>query len=325
MADDPLVSVIIPAYNAQATVAAAIEAVMAQPCPGGVELVVVDDGSTDATGDIVGRYPGVRYVRQENAGPASARNRGAEEARGAFLFFTDADCRPQPGWVARMMQGFGCDDVAAVAGSYGIANPGSWLARIIHAEIRYRHTRLMPRYPSFFGSYNVAVRREVFRRAGGFNDVYRRASGEDNDLSYRIVSAGGRILFMADACVDHFHQESPGRYLREQFRHGFWRVKMYLDHPRMMAGDGYTFWKDIVEVPCVLGHGLLWWGWPWPLPAAGSFFLFEVFFGSMMMRSFGPGAAAGGVMWLRAFARTAGFIAGGVFFLKKIFSGSKKI
>ncbi len=266
MADDPLVSVIIPAYNAQATVAAAIEAVTAQRCTGGVELVVVDDGSTDATGDIVRRYPGVRYIRQDNAGPASARNRGAGEARGAFLFFTDADCRPQPGWVARMMQGFGCDDVAAVSGSYGIVNPGSWLARIIHAEIRYRHTRLMPRHPFFFGSYNVAVRHDVFRRAGGFNAVYRRASGEDNDLSYRIVAAGGRILFMADACVDHYHQESLGRYLREQFRHGFWRVKMYLDHPQMMAGDGYTFWKDIVEVPCVLGHGLLWWGWPWPWP-----------------------------------------------------------
>ena len=68
------ITVIIPAYNAQETIASAIEAVMAQAYAGSVELVVVDDGSTDQTKDVVARYPEVRLIRQENTGPAGARN-----------------------------------------------------------------------------------------------------------------------------------------------------------------------------------------------------------------------------------------------------------
>ncbi|MEI8011226.1 MAG: glycosyltransferase [Candidatus Omnitrophota bacterium] len=324
MAVDMRASVIIPVYNGQATIAAAIEAVLAQCYSSAIELVVVDDGSTDGTRDIVTRYAQVRYVYQANTGPAGARNRGAREAGGDILFFTDADCRPQPGWIARMAREFSDPDIAVVAGSYGIANPDAWLAAAIHAEIIYRHKMLMPRYPRFFGSYNFAVRRAVFESAGGFNAGYRQASGEDNDLSYRISAHGGRISFLADVCVDHYHQEWPWRYLREQFRHGYWRVKMYADHPRMMGGDGYTFWKDAAEVPCVLLHGVLF-VWPWALPAGFLFFVFEAVFGVYIMRSFKSGMAAGGMMWLRAFARTAGFVAGGIYLSGKTFSSLKKV
>ncbi len=327
MADEPCVSVIIPAYNAAATIGQAIEAVAAQDYPGSVELVVVDDGSSDGTGDIVSRYSWVRLLRQDNAGPASARNHGARIARGPFLFFTDADCRPRREWIQRMMKGFEGDagrGVAVVSGSYGIANPGSVLAGVIQAEILFRHKNLMPEFPKFFGSYNFAVRREVFETAGGFNPAYRRASGEDNDLSYKIIACGGRILFLSDACVDHYHQTSLSCYLKEQFRHGFWRVKMYAEHPYMAAGDGYTFWKDAAEVPLVAAHAIV----PF-FPLAGAalmlgFFFFEIFFGFFIMRTGLASIFAGCVFWLRAFARCAGFFTGGLFFLKNMIADGKK-
>jgi glycosyltransferase involved in cell wall biosynthesis len=324
MPADMKVSVIIPAYNAEETLGEAIEAVLAQRDAGEIELVVVDDGSSDRTEDVVRRYPCVKYVRQVNAGPACARNRGARESGGQILLFTDADCRPQPGWVRKMTGDFARPDVSVVAGSYGIANPSSALARIIHAEIMFRHRVLMPRSPRFFGSYNFSVRREVFEAAGGFNAEYRRASGEDNDLSYKIIAAGGRIAFRADACVDHYHQESLADYLKEQFRHGFWRLKMYKDHPGMMAGDGYTFWKDALEVPLAAAHGLV---FIWPLFGAGmaiAFLLFEIAFGCIIMGPVPAALSAGAVFWLRSFARTAGFMAGGSVFIKdKILSGKK--
>ncbi len=319
------ITVIIPAYNAQETIASAIEAVMAQAYAGSVELVVVDDGSTDQTKDVVARYPEVRLIRQENTGPAGARNRGAREAGGEFLFFTDADCCPQRGWLAGMMQGFDRPDIAVVSGSYGIANPHAWLARIIHAEIIYRHRTLMPQYPRFFGSYNFAVRRAVFEAAGGFNAGYRQASGEDNDLSYRIAAGGGRILFLPDVRVDHYHQESLRRYLREQFRHGFWRAKMYGEHPRMMGGDGYTFWKDAVEVPWTLAHGPLVFFWPWLSVVGGTLLVFEFIFGIIIFKSIILAVLAGAVMWLRAFARSAGFVAGGMTLMSNRFLSVKKV
>ncbi len=314
MAFEPFISVIVPAYNAQATLPDLIDAVTGQGYPGGLELIIVDDGSTDRTAEIIKRFPAVRYICQDNAGPASARNRGAREAKGDFLFFTDSDCRPRKGWVAAMMNGFRQEDVAVVAGSYGIANPSSALARVIHADIMFRHHVLMPMYPGAFGSYNFAVRRPVFDAVGGFNDKYRRASGEDNDLSYKILATGGRILFLKDACVDHYHQEALPRYLKEQFRHGFWRVKMYTDHPGMMGGDGYTFWKDILEIPLAMANAVVIF---WPVPGfvviAGSF-LFQVIFGRVIAGAW-PGCLwAGLVLWLRSLARAAGFIFGGVAF-----------
>ena len=124
-----LVSIIIPAHNAAETLAECIEACRQQTYRP-LELIVVDDGSTDDTPRIAWVHP-VHYIRQDQRGPAAARNRGAREARGAILAFTDSDCVPAEDWAARLVDGFD-EDTVAVGGTYGIANPDSKLARMIH-------------------------------------------------------------------------------------------------------------------------------------------------------------------------------------------------
>lgn len=320
----PKVSVIIPAYNSAETISAGIKAILDGSWQD-LELIIVDDGSTDATASVVQSFPRVKYVFQTNAGPASARNHGARLAAGEILFFTDSDCVPESDWVRKMLDGFSGPEVSVVAGSYGIANPGSLLANIIQNEISYRHQRLMPEYPRAFGSYNFAVRTSVFRQVGGFNETYRRASGEDNDLSYKILGAGGRIRFLNAARVCHYHQTSISRYLKEQFRHGLWRVRMYADHPKMAGGDDYTFWKDIIEIPLAylifllsfFSAGALW------LTIVLSFLILEWWFGSRMMGNIVKGFLAGAVFFIRAFARAGGFLVGILFFSNKLISPKK--
>ncbi|MBI2467114.1 MAG: glycosyltransferase family 2 protein [Candidatus Rokubacteria bacterium] len=97
VAASPLASVVIPAYDAEATLPACLAALARQSlAPERFEVIVVDDGSTDATAQVAERA-GVRVVRlPANAGPAAARNRGAQAARGEVLVFTDADCEPTP-------------------------------------------------------------------------------------------------------------------------------------------------------------------------------------------------------------------------------------
>ncbi len=319
----PRVSVVIPAYNAQDTIADAVEAVLAQSYLGERELIVVDDGSEDGTADAIRAYPQVRYIRQDNAGPASARNCGASVARGEIILFTDSDCYPESRWIEKMVDGFLSAGIGVVAGSYDIANPQVPLARVIHAEILFRHHRLMPDSPRAFGSYNFAIRKTVFDQVGGFNTRYRCASGEDNDLSYKVIAAGYQIRFRKDALVAHLHQGDLQKYLKEQFRHGFWRVKMYEDHPQMVGGDDYTFWKDIVEPPLVLGHGLVLF-FPVLTGAIVLFFVFEIIWGLVMARRFRDGVLAGLVMWARSFARTAGLFCGIFYFLKYSLRNNKK-
>jgi len=246
------VSVVIPAYNAQQTIGEAVAQSLAQAKASlQVELIVVDDGSTDNTA-AVAESAGATVIRQQNAGPAAARNRGWQSAKSRFICFTDADCVPTAGWLEELLEGFTDPQVGAVAGSYEIANTSSWLARWVHQEIMERH-KGMPPFVRAFGSYNVAISRHVLQATGGFDPGYRRASGEDNDLSYRIIKKGYRIAFRPQAKVAHYHPESLRQYLMQQYHHGFWRAKLYKTHPDMIGGDDYTRLRDRIEPILVLG------------------------------------------------------------------------
>jgi glycosyltransferase involved in cell wall biosynthesis len=320
--NSPQVSVIVPVYNCAQTIALTLKALCSQTYPG-VEIVVVDDGSTDQTKSIVKSFDNVQYVYQSNAGPASARNHGARISRGEFLFFTDADCIPQTNWIEKALKRFEENiDIGVVSGSYGIANPHERLARCVYQEILFRHEFLLPVYPKVFGSYNFGIRRKIFEDIGGFNEEYRRASGEDNDLSYKVLKAGHKIRFDPMVLVDHFHPVKVFKYLSEQYRHGFWRVKMYLEHPEMAQGDDYTFWKDPLEIGVVLLLGIF-------LilsllnPIFFQVFIFFVFglwilefgFCCLMPLSFFDMFFFSQVLFLRSFARAFGFSSGFYHFL----------
>ena len=313
------VSVVIPAYNAQQTIAEAVEQSVAQAKgPMEVEVVVVDDGSVDDTAKIA-ESAGATVIKQENAGPAAARNRGWKSATGQVICFTDSDCVPMSGWLENLLDGFRDRQVGAVAGSYEIANTGSWLAHWVHQEIMERHKR-MPPFVRAFGSYNVAIPRYMLEATGGFDPKYRQASGEDNDLSYRIIKKGWRIAFRPQAKVAHHHPERVWKYLLEQYRHGFWRAKLYKAHPDMTGGDDYTRVRDRIEpilVLGILGFALLAvlgiTRFMWPL-----FFLLVLYFSIQLSWPvswwLGEGKADalpyGGVTFLRGFTRTFGLVAG---------------
>ncbi len=237
-----LVTVVIPAYNAAATLGRCLEACLEQTHDQ-TEIVVVDDGSTDSTSRIAAQH-GVDYIYQERQGPAAARNKGVQRARGTIVAFTDADCIPATDWIAQLLVAFE-EHVAGVGGAYDIANPNRFLACMIQFEIAARHAGL-DTYVDFLGSFNVAYRKEVFEAVGGFDETYRAASAEDNDLAYRIQDAGYRLKFTHRARVAHYHPARLPAYLRTQMRHGAWRVKLYVDHPaRARRGDNYAGRADL--------------------------------------------------------------------------------
>ena len=313
------VSVVIPAYNAQRTIGEAVAQSLSQTKGSlQVELIVVDDGSTDDTVAIA-ENAGATVIRQENAGPAAARNRGWKTATGTFICFTDSDCIPTAGWLENLLDGFTDSQVGAVAGSYEIANPRSSLARWVQQEIRERHKR-MGSFVRAFGSYNVAIPRYVLQATGGFDPVYRRASGEDNDLSYRIIKEGWRIAFRPQAKVSHYHPDRLWTYLKEQYRHGFWRAKLYKDHPDMVGGDDYTRLRDRLEPILVLGIvgfsilsvlGIT--GFTWPLLVFLAAYT-SIHLSWPMSWWLGEGKADAlpyfGVTFLRGFTRTFGLVVG---------------
>lgn len=259
-----LVSIIIPAYNSAATLPECLEACLAQDYAE-FEIIVVDDGSTDDTAAAAGKFTEAEVLRQVNQGPAAARNHGARVANGEILAYTDADCIPRPDWLSRLVEGF-TESVVAVGGTYACANPEFRLARVIQAEIAHRHARFGETV-DFLGSFNVAFRAQAFHAAGGFDEGYRYASGEDNDLAYRLLDAGGRLRFAPRAVVAHYHPVRLMAYLRTQARHGYWRMKLYRDHPNRAGGDHYAGWPDLLAPPLglVVAVALPWVAMSWGL------------------------------------------------------------
>lgn len=240
------VSVIVPAYNSAKTLPLTIEALINQSYPAdSLEIIVVDDGSTDDTREKVKAYP-VKYIYQKNAGPAAARNSGWRASTAEMICFTDADCIPEKDWVRKLVQSYNAPAIGAVGGSYAIANKQNLLAACIYQEIVLRHLK-MPRYPRALGSYNLSVKKKVLVETGGFNEAFQMASAEDNDLSYKIRKIGYLLAFDKDILVSHFHPENLKRYLKSQFWHGFWRVKLYKEHPNMSGGDDYSNILDYLQ------------------------------------------------------------------------------
>lgn len=241
------VDVVVPVYNAEKTIGGTLEAIVALRAGGdSPETFVVDDGSTDRSAEIASSFPGIHLIRLANGGPSRARNAGWKAGGGDVVFFTDSDCVPSPGWVDGLLPCFEDPTVGAAGGGYGIANPGSPLARLVQGEIRDRHAS-MPEFVRAIGSYNMAVRRDVLAAVGGFDERFATSSGEDNDLSFKIVEAGYRIAFRPLCLVAHHHPERLLKYLGTQFAHGYWRSLLYRLHAGFVTGDDYCRARDMLD------------------------------------------------------------------------------
>jgi len=230
-----LVSVIVCARNEEQTIGDQLTALAAQECDVAWELLVVDNGSTDATADRVltfcERIPGLRVVdASERPGVCYARNEGAAAANGEYLLFIDADDRVAPGWLQTMVDF--ADRFDAICGNIRRFRVEPDGAEVFEAEA---HVEL-PKHgydflPSFFGG-NFGIRADVFRELGGFDLEYDRIrGGDDVELSWRLVLNGNSLGFVPDALllyqarsdllslVRQAHRDSSASpYLYRQFR-----------------------------------------------------------------------------------------------------------
>ena len=236
----PLISVIIPVYNGERTLGECLAALGRQTVDRGrYEVIVVDDGSTDRTAQIARRY-GVLLVRQEHAGPAAARNRGAQAARGDLLLFTDADCAPAPDWIERMAEPFRDPEVVGAKGVYR-TRQRNLVARFVQQEYEHKYARMVGRDRiDFVDTYSAAYRRDVFLANGGFDPLFPTASVEDQEFSFRLARKGYRLVFVPDAVVYHRHDRSVAEYWRRKFRIGYWKALLLRWHPERAVRDSHT-------------------------------------------------------------------------------------
>lgn len=236
----PRFSVIIPAFNAGNTLSACLEALDQQSVSKeDYEVIVVDDGSSDNTSKIAKSFD-IKYIYQANRGPAAARNRGAREAKGEIILFTDADCLAGRTWMQEMVLPFEDPVVTAVKGSYKTRQT-RLAARFAQAEFEDRYEFLQRQASiDMIDTYSAAFKKDIFQRMGGFDERFTVANNEDTDFSYRLAKAGHKLVFNPEAFVYHTHPDTLGKYLKVKFWRGYWRIVVYHRYPNKAVKDSYT-------------------------------------------------------------------------------------
>jgi cellulose synthase/poly-beta-1,6-N-acetylglucosamine synthase-like glycosyltransferase len=235
------VSVIVPAYNAAATLEQCLAAQCAQNFPRDeFEIIVVDDGSTDATAEIAARFSPARLICGEHRGAAAARNLGAREAHGDWLLFTDADCEPTEHWIETLCAAFADASVVGAKGTYR-TRQRELVARFVQLEYEEKYARMRRAQTiDFIDTYSAAYRRDVFLANGGFDESFPSASVEDQEFSFRLAEQGHTMVFAPDAVVYHRHVATLEAYARRKFRIGYWKVRVHRRHPGKMLQDTHT-------------------------------------------------------------------------------------
>jgi glycosyltransferase involved in cell wall biosynthesis len=216
------VSVIVPCYNGEAYVAACLEALLAQTYPrGSYEVILVDNGSTDRTGEIARRYPVRVVVEAEKRGAYAARNAGVRVATGSILAFTDSDCEGCSTWIERVAAVLEAPGVSIVLGARRFASESLILRMLADYEVEKARYVFSRDDVSVYYAYtnNMAVRREVYEQAGPFVELQR---GADVVFMSRAVAAFGcsAVRFSPDLVVRHLEIDRWYSWHRKMFIYG---------------------------------------------------------------------------------------------------------
>jgi glycosyltransferase involved in cell wall biosynthesis len=249
------VSIIIPTFNGASRIGNCLDSLIKQTPGRNVEILVVDDGSTDNTANVVRGYSSVRLIPQANAGPASARNRGALEAQGKILLFTDDDCVPMPDWLEVMLGPFKDPDVVGAKGVYRTRQK-SLAARFVQIEYEDKY-RLMAGQSGidFIDTYSAGFRRDRFLEMTGYDTSFPVACAEDIELSYRMSARGWKMKFVPAAIVYHTHPDTLSRYLKKKYKFAFWRMLAVRKNPGKGVKDSHT--PQIMKIQLLFAPTLL--------------------------------------------------------------------
>ncbi len=272
------VTVLVPAYNEKECIENTVRSLMESDHP--IEVIVIDDGSSDGTADIVDDLwlPNVRVVRQANAGKPEALNNGIRNARHDIIVMMDGDTVFEPSTVRELVQPFGDPRVGAVAGNAKVGNRDSLIGAWQHIEYvmgfnldrrMYDVLRCMPTIPGAVGAF----RREALERVGGMSDD---TLAEDTDITMAIHRDGWRVVYAERARAWTEAPESVQQLWSQRYRWSYGTMQAIWKHRRAVIDSGPSGRFGRVGLPLVSLFMVL---FPLLAPLIDVFLLYGIVFG----------------------------------------------
>jgi glycosyltransferase involved in cell wall biosynthesis len=193
------------------------------------EIIIVDDGSPSPVDQAVitrlfgnSTQPVVQLLRQDNAGPASARNSGVSNANGLLVAFTDDDCQPNPTWLRDLVQCWRENPQALIGGTTinGLTDNSYSSTSQLIVDLVYRRFNSDPTDSYFLASNNILCSRSQYLELGGFDPTFPRAGAEDRDFCDRWRTKNWPIVWNQEAMIHHYHNLTLESYVNLHLRYG---------------------------------------------------------------------------------------------------------
>ena len=219
-------SIVIPTYSRPQRLATCLESLTQLNYPRDrFEVIVVDDGSETPLAPVVNPFTEnlkLTLLRQSNAGPASARNTGAQKARGQFIAFTDDDCSPAPDWLSIAETALAKASECMLGGLTINQLPENIFtsASQLLVDYLYGYYNRDSNNAHFFTSNNLIVPTKIFHDFGGFDDSFPLAAGEDREFCDRWSYQGYRLHYCPAIRIYHSHQLTLRTYWKQHFNYG---------------------------------------------------------------------------------------------------------
>ncbi|HKG03035.1 MAG TPA: glycosyltransferase, partial [Conexibacter sp.] len=237
----PRISVVVCSYNGAAMLGETLDGLAGLDYPD-YEVVVVDDGSTDATAEIAAARPRVRLISTENRGLSAARNTGLQAATGELVAYIDDDAYPDPQWLDYVALALRDGTHAGVGGpNLPVPSDGLVAESVANAPGGPVHVLLSDTVAEHIPGCNMAFRRDRLEAIGGFGEQFRVA-GDDVDVCWRLQARGWTLGFHPAAVVWHHRRGSVRRFWRQQ--RGYGRAEALLERawPEKYNTPGHLAW-----------------------------------------------------------------------------------
>ena len=269
----PKYSVVIATYNRKSTLLLTLHSVIAQSIPADLfEVLIVDDGSSDGTGDMVSEFQkqnlnrSIKYFHQQNAGPSKARNRGIQESYGEIIFFTDDDCVVPENWIETLLEGYRKYPEAVGVGGWSKPANSELANRyfqkyftfleegILQNTMSIRETKgnIFARGLSDYAgnTANMSYRREIFEKAGWFDENLTFAGGVDWDLKIQVQKQGYYLVYLP-FFVGHLKDYTFLTFIKKAFNRGrgyyyISRKYAFLEKNYLYRNSSYFFMARII-------------------------------------------------------------------------------